>query len=266
MALSLACGDDDSDSESSPPTASTLADAGERSTVDRPDDEAGPQVHLVYVLPADGEDRQLDTNGTIETSFAAAQKWLSGETGRRTLRLDTFDGAPDASFLRLSRTDSDVQSEDAFAREAIDLELKGAGFNASEKVYLVYFDGGSTYACGSGAWPPALEGNVAVLFLHGLPLGGSIRCGDNEFAPDVDSPRFWEFVAVHEVLHTLGFVPTCAPNETLDGHISGPPNDLMYEGPEETDLPRALDAGHDDYYDADVAGCLDFADSEYLAE
>jgi hypothetical protein len=69
---------------------------------------------------------------------------------------------------------------------------------------------------------------------------------------------------VHEILHTLGFVPACAPNETMDGHIVGPPNDLMYEGEEETDLPKALDAGSDDYFAVDVAGCLDFEESPYL--
>lgn len=263
--LTCACGsDDDTGNEAEPSASSPVAAAGERSTVDRPDDEMAPQVHLVYVLPSDGVDRRLDTDGTIRTSFAAAQAWLGGETDGRSLRLDTYEGEPDISFVTLSRSDAEVQSEEGFAREAIEAELIDAGFDAADKVYAVYYDGGSTYACGSGAYPPLIEGNVAVLFLHGLPLDGAIRCGDNAFATEAESPGFWEYVAVHEILHTLGFVPACAPSEELSGHISGPPNDLMYEGEEETDLPRVLDGGNDDYYAADVAGCLDFEDSAYL--
>lgn len=260
--FSVTCGGSSDDGGETP--SAITADAGERATIDRPDAETGAQVHLVYALPSDGEDRALDTDGTIATSFEASERWLASETEGRRLRLDTYEGAPEVSFIRLSRTDADLQSEDAFTRDAIEAEMRAAGFDSEEKVYVVYYDGGSTYACGSGAYPPDLPGNVAVLFLHGLPLDGAIQCGDSEFAADVDSAGFWEYVAVHEVLHTLGFVPKCAPNEALSGHISGPANDLMYEGEEESELAKALDAGHDDYFAAEVPGCLDFADSPYL--
>jgi len=36
---------------------------------------------------------------------------------------------------------------------------------------------------------------------------------------------------LHEILHTLGVVATCAPNHTLSGHVSDDPRDLMYAGP-----------------------------------
>ena len=273
-ALGLACAGSDNDggassaTRSPDPESTRLQATGlipERALADRPDDAPGPQVHLVYALPAGGTDRRLDIDGTIRTSFEAAQRWLSGETGGRRLALDTFGGEPDISALRLSRDDAGIQAEEAFAREAIEAELIGAGFDAADKLYLVYYDGGSTYACGSGAWPPVIEGSVAVLFLNGMPLGGAVQCGENEFAADADSPDFWEFVAVHEIMHTLGFVAECAPNETMSGHIAGPPNDLMYEGEEETGLPKTLDPGHDDYFEADNPGCPDLAASPYLA-
>jgi hypothetical protein len=256
--MAFACGGDDGGAGT--PTVAT----GERSAVDRADDVSGPQVHVVYAVPADGEDGRLDMDGTIAASFAAAQEWLRRETDGRALRLDTSGGEPDISFAALSLTDDEVQAEEAFAREAIEAELREAGFDDAEKVYVVYYDGGSTYACGSGAYPPLIEGNVAVLFLHGLPLDGAISCGDNDFAPEAGPAGFWEFVAVHEVLHTLGFVPACAPNEEMQGHISGPPNDLMYEGEEESEEPKTLDGGHDDYFNADIASCPDLADSPYL--
>lgn len=260
-AVFASCGGSDNEPSDANSTTGT-----ERSTEDRTDEVTAPQVHLMYVLPSDGLDRNLDTNGTIETSFGADEKWLGAQSGGRSFRLDTYGGKPDISFLRLSRTDADVQSEGAFAREAIEGALKGAGFDKADTLYVVYYDGGSTYACGSGAYPPTIEGNTAVLFLQGTPLDGAIQCGSNQFAADVNSPGFWEFVAVHELMHTLGAVPDCAPNETMSGHISGPANDLMYEGEEETDLPKALDPGRDDYYGYDNAGCLDIEDSPYLTE
>jgi len=66
----------------------------DRSTTDRPDDITGPQVHAMYVVPADGTDRALDTNGTIAASVANRDGWLRGQTGGRGLRLDTFGGLP----------------------------------------------------------------------------------------------------------------------------------------------------------------------------
>ena len=69
---------------------------------------------------------------------------------------------------------------------------------------------------------------------------------------------------IHEVLHALGFVPTCAPHHTSAGHVSDSPADLMYAGSAPW-TPSTLDLGHDDYYDAQVPGCLDLATSPYLA-
>src|SRR6185436_12408104 len=36
-----------------------------RQNADQPDDFSGYQVHVMYVLPSDGVDRNLDTNGTL---------------------------------------------------------------------------------------------------------------------------------------------------------------------------------------------------------
>jgi uncharacterized protein involved in high-affinity Fe2+ transport len=55
--------------------------AVDRSTTDRPDDISGPQIHAVYVVPADGTDRGLDTNGTIAASVDNWETWLRGQTG-----------------------------------------------------------------------------------------------------------------------------------------------------------------------------------------
>jgi hypothetical protein len=218
----------------------------------------------MYVIPLDGVDRQLDTNGTIEGSAASFQGWLKAQTGGRGLRIDTSGGSMDISFHRLSRTNAEIASHGAFVRDEIEDELNAAGFSAPQKVYAVYYDGSSTHSCGGGAWPPTLPGNVAAMYLLGTPPG-SAPCSSNSFRSGSQAPGYFEVGMLHEVLHTLGFVATCSPNHTMSGHVSDAPRDLMWAGSAPWDIPNmTLDVGRDDYYDHFLPGCRDLADSAYL--
>lgn len=235
-----------------------------RATLDRADDVTNPQVHVVYVLPSDGHDRGLDTNGTLQNTVASWQAWLSGQTGGRILRLDTHQGALDVTFIRLARSNATMTGYGAYVRDTIEKDLTVLGLVVAPKIYAVYYDGGSTHACGGGAWPPALPGRVAALYLHGTPPGAS--CGANTFAPSPTSPPgYLEFAMIHELMHTLGFVSTAAPNHTLAGHTSDSPTDLMYAGTMPWS-PSTLDVGQDDYYNATglPVGIRNFATSTYL--
>ena len=233
---------------------------------DQPDDRTGPQIHLVYAIPSDGDDSELDLDGTIAESVGVAQGWLAGQTGGRSFRLDTFNGEPDITFLQLSRTDEEIADEGPFVREALEQELVAAGLDEPDKRYEVFYDGTSTFACGGGAWPPTLPGKVAALYLHGLP-NSAVPCDRNAFASAGGVPRYWEFSWIHELVHTLGFVATCAPNHTRAGHVSTPTNDLMYAGDAPWNLNGVvLDDENDDYYAHDDAGCPDLADSPYLTD
>jgi hypothetical protein len=267
LALTACSAGDDNDA---PPARSDAASDAPlaRSATNRPDEQEGPQVQLVYALPSDGEDRRLDTDGTIAHSFEAIQRWLLRETDpARNFRVDTYEGEYDILFFRSPQTDSALASTGAFVRDALEAQMGEAGLIEEGKVYAVYYDGSSTYACGGGAWPPALEGVVAAMYLRGN-VPGVYDCRDNGFATDVDDPDDAEYVMAHEILHTLGFIATCAPNEQDQGHTQDSKFDLMYNGPDDEGdrEPRRLDVGHDDYYGHDNAGCPDFADSEYLAE
>src|SRR5258705_4817808 len=84
--------------EPSPIAPKTVSAALPRSNADRPDDAAGPQVHLMYVLPSDGVDESVDTNGRIGTSALAFNRWLLDQTPGRAFRIDTYQGLPDISF------------------------------------------------------------------------------------------------------------------------------------------------------------------------
>ena len=221
----------------------------------------------MYVLPSDRPDRSFDLDGTLAGSVESFQGWLADKTGGQALRLDTHEGALDVTFLRLDQTDAEVAAQGAFVRDLLEDELDAAGFDDPDKLYAVYYDGTSTFACGGGAWPPTLPGNVAAMYLNGLPAG-PVPCASNPFASASQPPTYQEFAMLHEIMHTLGFVPTCSPNHWRAGHVSDEPNDLMWAG----DGPWVpggwgavvLDEGNDDYFEAGVDGCLDFSDSPFL--
>jgi Ca2+-binding RTX toxin-like protein len=64
-------------------------------------------------------------------------------------------------------------------------------------------------------------------------------------------------------MHTLGYVPSCAPHHTRAGHTSDRRTDLLYAG-DEPWQPSVLDFGLDDYYGTGRIDCLDFARSALL--
>jgi len=234
-----------------------------RALQDRPNEVLGPQIHFMYVVPRDGVDRQLDSSGTIEGSVTSFLRWFARQTGGPTLRIDTHDGSLDVTFVRLAASDAAIASRGAFVRNAVEEELHGLGFNRPDTIYSVYYDGSSTYSCGGAAWPPVVPGNVVVMYLHGRPPGFP-ACDSNGFAGPNDAPGYWEYAMLHDTIHALGVVPTCAPHHTLNGHVSDSPSDLMYSGDAPWTFPLRLDIGHDDYFRHGHANCLDLADSAYL--
>lgn len=238
------------------------ATAAERAFVDLPDDIVGYQIHVLYVIPSDGVDERLDVSGALATSVAAFQTWLRGQTGGRGLRLDTHEGALDVTFVRLGRTDAQMRAYGIFVRDQIENELLAKGFDDPFKLYSVYYGGGSDLSCGGGAWPPTSPGNVAAMYLFGRPPGAP-PCASNALAASASAPGYFEFGMLHEIVHTLGFVARCAPNQYRAGHTSDDPTDLMWAG-ELPWRPATLDPGHDDYFAHQIAGCLDMEDSAFL--
>ena len=137
------------------------------------------------------------------------------------------------------------------------------GFNDFNKIYAVFWDGGSNFACGGGAWPPTLVGNVAAMYLRGTPPGAP-PCDTNILGASATTPGYLEFAMLHEVMHTLGLVATCAPHEHGSGHVSDSNTDLMWQGPQPW-MPDTLDIGHDDYFQAGNPNCLDLSNSAFLS-
>jgi hypothetical protein len=243
---------------------------------DQPDDAPGaPQIEYVYMRASDSPtDRLLDVNGVMQTSIAAMQNWMKAKTGGSQFKLDTVNGTPDIVFYQSPHTQQyfidaggpvDFYGNHPYIRNVIETELQIAGFSAVNKLYVVWYDGKSDRTCADGAWPMALNGNVAVLYLQGVVNG--ISCAGVPFAatPDAAAAWYWEPIAAHESDHLLGLVPSCAPNMIANGHVANN-NDLMCGGPAcQWALGNlSIDAGHTDYFGAGIAGCWDLSNSAFM--
>ncbi|MGE3617819.1 MAG: Ig-like domain-containing protein, partial [Gemmatimonadales bacterium] len=231
----------------------------QRSTVDRPDDAAGDQFHLIYAVPSDGVDRALDVSGRLAASATVAQQFLAVATGGRRLKLDTFNGgALDITFVRLTRAEAGITAA-ANPIDSIESDLAQSGTLEPGKLYLVWYDGGSRDACAQAKLPPGNPGQVGAFYLKGSFAGGTGQCLDlasGMAATAADAPRYWEFLVAHEALHTIGVVGSLAPHHqaAYPGHV-GEPADLMYAGTAPW-TPSEVDIGHDDYAGSGLAASV----------
>ncbi len=225
------------------------------SPTDRVDVTTGEQVHLLYVIPADGTDNFAGVANRMADDMTSIDTWWSGQDATRAPRFDLAafpaGACVDISSVRLPDASSAlVGGSTAFQRIAND--LIAVGFGSDYKRYLVYYDG------------PAVEQNVcgtgAGDFGHGLGYAIVWLAGCTSAPSDA--------VAVHELLHALGAVPSGAPHECPpphDMHVCDSPLDLMYWLDSGQPLAsRFLDFNHDDYYEHATNG-IDIRNSLWLS-
>jgi hypothetical protein len=210
-----------------------------RATADRPDEVVGEQVHFIYALPTDAPDGQLDVNGELTASIARMQAWLAGQTGGPKLRLDTYQGQPDITFLRTSLAPQGTVRQ----------YVERLGFTDPKKLYLMYAGSYPQEACGRAS----LGLNAAFVFLSctsQYPRGS--RFG------------VLETTTIHEILHALGAVPEGAPH-WVEYHVTDT-SDVMqpsFTVDSNGEVAEALDPGRDDYYGHSRSE-TDVADSPFL--
>ncbi len=236
-----------------------------RSTTDRADADGSPMLKLIYALPSDATDRQMDTDGTISRSVSSWQRWLASQTGGRWIRLDASGGALDIAFVRLARTEAAYAGYGTTMRDSLEKDLTALGFNQANKLFLVFFDGINTTSCGSAPHPPDLVGQVAGLYLRGLPPGAP-GCATNPVASSATAaPGYIEFVALHEVLHMMGIVAAGGPDFVAGNHVGNDPSDLMYAGAQPW-TPSRLDQSRQNYFNPAGLpnGVTNLATSGYL--
>lgn len=253
------------DSNSPSTTTSFVGLSADRGS-DMPDERAGPQVRFVYVIPSDGEDRLFDSNGKISNAISSIQHWLIGETGGKKLSVDSFQTSFDIGFVKLDKTDNEMRAYGINLRDELERILKSKGFTKEQTIYAVFYDGSNDHACGGGAYPPTLPGTVAAIYLKGTPPNAP-TCNSNDLGTSDTIPGYLELAMLHEIIHTLGYVPSCSLHHHQAGHVSAPTNDLMYAGNEAWAVPSLkLDIQNDDYYKHTISSCPDLEDSTYLVQ
>jgi hypothetical protein len=68
---------------------------------------------------------------------------------------------------------------------------------------------------------------------------------------------------IHELLHAMGLVPSCAPHYDGTGHVSDSPADMMAPFLNLDQVP-ILDVNRDDYFHAGIPNCFDLSNSRFL--
>jgi hypothetical protein len=239
------------------PATSPAACVTSRTSVERVDDLAEHQVHLIYALPSDARDLELDRNGQIAASLGHVDRYLRERLDGSAFRLDTCDGNIDVTFLRLARTSAEYAAMRSGFLQGLELDLARDGFRYGRKLYVVVWGGLANWArlddgCGGDA---GFHG-VAVAYLWATngdacpAIGVELPIGE----PDTG--------LAHEIVHLLGLPAACGANVDDGGHVADDPSDLMYGRGHTT--AEVIDAGHDDYYRHGVAGCPDLANSAFL--
>ncbi|MGA1566831.1 MAG: hypothetical protein ACO39Q_11585, partial [Ilumatobacteraceae bacterium] len=235
-----------------------------RTVLDRPDDVEGRQLHAVYVKAVGVPDRALDTGLELSAALRDFDAWLRQETGGIGVRLDTFEGHLDVTYLPLPMTAEEfVESGDCAGEKCpsdIDFEriLIEAGYHDPEKTYAFFYDGGIS--------PPGLCGGARndsrslLINLNDFTAG---NCPSPWRAESLDVFSLGHLVG-HELMHTLGAVCQAAAKAD-DGYHSTDSVDLMFgraDGP-----GQRLDADRDTYWGPGApAGCDVSTDGIFTSE
>jgi hypothetical protein len=236
-----------------------------------PDLSGGPQVHVVYAIPADGADRFGPLASGIATDLAEIDAWWRREDPAKAPRFDLFAfpgcgsrfGRVDLAFARLQQPASSFAGlAGRFERITSALAAPPFGLAAESKKYLVFYDGPvdvpeqAGRVCGTASGDPTSggAGSYAVIFLQA-------GC-EAEIGNDAGNA----FVAAHELLHALGALPRGAPNACPgdDGHPCDSSLDVLWPRLTQSALAGVrLDVGRDDYY-GHSGGWFDLQDSRWL--
>lgn len=235
-----------------------------------PDRAGGSQIHVVYAIPADGEDRFAALGSGLATDVAAIDAWWRREDPARAPRFDLFEfpgcdsrfGRLDLGFVRLVDTGAALTPLET-RYERIQGTLAGLGLNSGTKKYLVFYDG----FAGSGQ-----EADVCGI-AGGSPVGGGIDSLAIVFLraacpTQVGDGATNAYVAAHELLHMLGALPPGAPHACPGdfGHPCDSSGDVLWPFYDVNLLDGAhLDVGRDDYY-GHGQGWFDIRSSRWLLD
>jgi hypothetical protein len=232
-----------------------------RSYQDNPDRSKKPMVHFVYAVPKGGVDYALDLRTVVPYGINSANRWLASQI-RRKLRIDTFQGHLDISFVRLAHTDEYYASFGDYRFTPIEQDFLAVFATKPHKKYIVLYEGTSTRSCGEAE----VGGITSIIYLRGLENSPFIPCADVPWVSSpTEPPGYHEFALLHEFGHLAGAVSPGAPHYFGTAHVGDTPDDLMYGGTLPWS-PSVVDFEHDDYYSRKTLpnGLVNLIDSPVL--
>ncbi|MBI2009274.1 hypothetical protein HYS84_02590 [Candidatus Saccharibacteria bacterium] len=210
----------------------------ERSTVDRPDDITGEQVHFIYAAPKDRTDLTGDTDGRVDRIIDDAQYFLDtrGEEGLR-LRVDTYQGQPDISYMQLDKTQAEISSMPSLSIFNYVIEQahqRSFSDPRKDKIYNVLLGGVSSYQslCGGNYWDSK---DVALAYLD------KQECDFN-----YGGVSTLALTTSKNIIQTIGYPRTCAQNFIEGGKINDS-LDLLANRQTSEWWKLRIDSDHNDY-------------------
>ena len=215
---------------------------------DQPDVSDDYQIHFIYMLAADGKDREYDINGWIEKRIKTVNKKflkMSAKTKKSNgighqFKLDmTKEGKLDVTFVRMNVLKNQLDKTHA-PESLVYRYIQKKGFDNPKKIYATF--AGFNHRDGNDIGG---EGGVSytAIFTPAVKSYGQ---------PDMD------LVILHELFHTQGAAYACGKRTYKGSHVKG--SDVLGKGI----LSTKIDSKNDTYYRHDIEGCPDLAKSVFV--
>ena len=224
---------------------------------DQPDVSDDYQMHVVYTLYKDSKDNEKDINGKLEEMIKKADDWIYKKTKKANEKSNTMngegqrikwdrreDGKLDISFVRLAVTKKEMKKcPDPYGScgNLYGRTIVNSGFNNPKKIYFNFGD------FAYGEWP--YSGGFPIFSVFAKHKGDPLKTSE------------WPYFVLHEGLHAMGGIYTCAPNY-IEGHNTKKTKDLMSRQGDGTN--HTLDPKNDDYWGHNIKTCPDMQDSVYF--
>ncbi len=216
---------------------------------DQPDVTDEHQIHFIYLLPSDGEDRELDINGSMETILEKVNNTMfeatkankgSGEIGKKYRYDYRKDGKLDITFIRTSKNWKELKDKSVNTQMGHYFHQVG-GFNNKKKTYFFWTDVDKGEHGGDA----------------GVGIGGIFVKSNNRSGDVMKHEKDFLHINLHELLHTQLMGIRC-----MDGM-----KNIHYTNQQDDKSGHQLSYGtklNRNLYTHNIEGCPQLIDSVYL--
>jgi len=218
-------------------------------SMDRPDDVVGFQIHVVYVTVVDSPSHDQHGKGLVQMWAQLAQDWLARRIGKR-LVLDTYRGSLDVSVLHSAYTKAELALKGAESSGAVGggalgklrSEYLAASGSASLRGKNLLFFVDATLSDSYCGWADT-PGSLALVI---TAPGGRCWAGTSAFLGRGTGLNWPSVTMIHELLHNMGVRHVCVDGTDImigDGCTAGRGEGAV-----------TIDVTHTQYLGASAAG------------